>query len=66
MGCSPRPRPLYPTILALLESRLREGALIVADNANWSPEYLAKVRAPRQGYMSVPFAEDVELSIKVH
>ena len=57
---------LYPSILALLESRLREGALIVADNANWSPEYLAKVRAPTQGYMSVPFAEDVELSIKVH
>jgi hypothetical protein len=45
---------------------IREGALIVADNANWSPEYLAKVRAPTQGYMSVPFAEDVELSIKVH
>jgi predicted O-methyltransferase YrrM len=57
---------LYPSILALLESRLREGALIVADNANWSPEYLAKVRAPAQGYMSVPFAEDVELSLKVH
>jgi predicted O-methyltransferase YrrM len=56
---------LYPSILALLESRLREGALIVADNADWSPEYLAKVRAPAQGYMSVPFAEDVELSIKV-
>jgi len=57
---------LYPSILAMLESRLREGALIVADNANWSPEYLAKVRAPAQGYMSVPFAEDVELSLKVH
>jgi predicted O-methyltransferase YrrM len=56
---------LYPSILALLESRLREGALIVADNADWSPEYLAKVRAPGQGYLSVPFAEDVELSIKV-
>ena len=56
---------LYPAILALLESRLRQGALIVADNADWSPEYLAKVRAPAQGYLSVPFAEDVELSIKV-
>ena len=56
---------LYPSILALLEGRLRKGALIVADNADWSPEYLAKVRAPAQGYLSVPFAEDVELSIKV-
>jgi predicted O-methyltransferase YrrM len=56
---------LYPAILALLEGRLRQGALIVADNADWSPEYLAKVRAPAQGYLSVPFAEDVELSIKV-
>jgi predicted O-methyltransferase YrrM len=48
-----------------MESRLRVGAVIVADNADWSPEYLAKVRAPAQGYMSVPFAEDVELSTEL-
>ncbi|HTJ64105.1 MAG TPA: O-methyltransferase [Alphaproteobacteria bacterium] len=56
---------LYPEILALLEPRLRPGALILADNADWSEEYLAKVRSPAQGYLSVPFAEDVELSMRI-
>jgi predicted O-methyltransferase YrrM len=56
---------LYPAILSLLEPHLRAGALIVADNADWSPDYLARVRSPAQGYMSVPFAEDVELSMRL-
>jgi predicted O-methyltransferase YrrM len=56
---------LYPEILSLVESRLRPGALIVADNADWSPDYLARVRSPAGGYMSTPFAEDVELSMKI-
>jgi predicted O-methyltransferase YrrM len=56
---------LYLDILSLVEGRLRIGALIVADNAEWSPDYLARVRSPDQGYMSVPFAEDIELSMRV-
>jgi predicted O-methyltransferase YrrM len=31
---------LYPTVLALLEEHLKPGALIVADNADRSPDYL--------------------------
>ena len=58
-------KPLYPDILSLLESRLRPGAFIVADNADDSPDYLARVRSPGAGYMSVPFAEDVELSMRI-
>lgn len=58
-------KALYPDILALLESRLRPGALIVADNADDSPEYLARVRSPGGGYLSVPFGEDVELSMRL-
>jgi predicted O-methyltransferase YrrM len=58
-------KPLYLKILSLLEPCLREGALIVADNANWCPDYLAVVRTPAAGYLSVPFAEDVELSMKL-
>jgi predicted O-methyltransferase YrrM len=58
-------KSLYPRVLALLEPRLRAGALIVADNAEMSPEYVAHVRAPGGAYLSVPFAEDVELSMKV-
>jgi predicted O-methyltransferase YrrM len=56
---------LYPDILALLEDRLRPGALVLADNADWSPDYLARVRSPEQGYLSVPFAEDIELSMRI-
>lgn len=37
--------------------------LFVADNAGWSPDYLARVRSPAAGYMSLPFGSDVELSI---
>jgi predicted O-methyltransferase YrrM len=57
-------KPLYPKILSLIEKRLRVGALIVADNADWCPEYLAQVRSPAAGYLSVPFGGDVELSMK--
>jgi hypothetical protein len=51
---------LYPAVLALVEERLRPGALIVADNADRSPEYLHRVRSADGGYTSVPFAADVE------
>ena len=58
-------KALYPEVLALLESRLRPGALVIADNAEHSPEYLAHVRSPANGYLSTPFAEDVELSMRL-
>jgi predicted O-methyltransferase YrrM len=54
---------LYPRILALLEPRLASGAILVADNADDSPEYLEHVRDVASGYVSVPFGEDVELSV---
>lgn len=58
-------KPLYPEILSLVEDRLRPGALIVADNADLCPNYLERVRAPGGGYMSISFAEDMELSMRV-
>lgn len=58
-------KALYPEILSLVESRLRPFALIVADDADYSPDYLARVRSPAQGYMSVAFAEDIELSMRI-
>ena len=57
-------KALYPEILSLVESRLRPGAFIVADNADHSPDYLARVRSPAHGYLSIPFSEDVELSMR--
>ncbi|BCD89265.1 hypothetical protein PSm6_56720 [Pseudomonas solani] len=58
-------KALYPEILALVESRLRPGALVIADNADHCPEYLARVREANSGYLSLPFAEDVELSMRL-
>jgi predicted O-methyltransferase YrrM len=56
---------LYLAILTLIENRLRAGALILADNANWSPNYLARVRSATGGYLSIPCADDVELSMRI-
>ena len=58
-------KSLYSAILSLLEGRLRGGALVVADNADDSPEYLARVRSASGDYLSVPFADDVELSMRL-
>lgn len=58
-------KALYPDILALVEPRLRPGALIVADDAADSPAYLAHVRTPAAGYLSTPFAADIELSLRI-
>lgn len=56
---------LYPEILRLVESRLRPGAFIVADNADYCPDYLARVRSPASGYLSTPFGGEVELSMRI-
>ena len=58
-------KALYPDILDLVEDRLKPGAVIIADNADHSPGYLARVRKPGGGYMSTPFAEDVELTVRI-
>ena len=58
-------KTLYNPILSLLEKRLRPGALVIADNADLVPDYVARVRAPGSGYLSVPCADDVELSMKM-
>lgn len=58
-------KALYPDILDLVEPCLRAGALIVADNADFCPPYLDRVWRPGGGYLSVPFGDDVELSIRL-
>jgi predicted O-methyltransferase YrrM len=59
-------KALYPDILDLVEGHLKPGAIIVADNADFSPDYLARVRSPANGYLSAAFAEDVELSVRIN
>lgn len=58
-------KSLYPDILDIVEGHLKTGAFVVADNVDYCPEYLARVRDPANGYVSVPFAEDVQLSMRM-
>lgn len=58
-------KPLYGKILALVAPHLRAGSYLVADNADACPEYKALVRAEHSGYLSLPFGDDVELSVKL-
>jgi len=58
-------KPLYERVLALLEPHLHAGSCLVADNADACPGYLARVRAADSGYLSLPFGDDVELTIKL-
>ena len=57
-------KALYPEILSLLESRLRPGALVVADDADYCPDYVDHVRSTSGGYLSTPFADDIEVSMR--
>ncbi|MHC1479866.1 O-methyltransferase [Frateuria aurantia] len=56
-------KALYPDILARLQPHPRPGALILADDADRNPDYLAVVRDRTRGYLSTPVGADVELSI---
>ena len=58
-------KSLYLDILDLVAPQLRTGALIVADNADFCPPFLERMRSPGSGYLSVPFAGDVELSARL-
>jgi predicted O-methyltransferase YrrM len=61
---------LYLPVLQMLEPALVPGALIVADDLNLFPEvlapYLAYVRQPASGYISVtvPIGDAMELSVR--
>ena len=56
---------LYPAVLGLVEDRLRIGGIVIADNADWAPDYLSRVRSADNGYLSVPLSDDIEMSVKV-
>jgi predicted O-methyltransferase YrrM len=52
---------LYARILDLLEPSLIPGAIVVADNADLSPEARARLRTSGS-YLALPLSEDVELA----
>jgi predicted O-methyltransferase YrrM len=57
-------KALYPDILDLVGPRLRLGALVIADDADFCPPYLERVRAAGSGYLSTACG-DVELTIRL-
>jgi predicted O-methyltransferase YrrM len=56
-------KPLYGRVLELIAPRLRNGACLVADNVDHSPDYVKLVRGA--GFVSVPFSDGVEVSMKL-
>jgi len=58
-------KSLYADVLQRVGDRLRPGALILADNADLSPDYLETVRTATDAYLSTPFADDIELSMRL-
>jgi len=58
-------KALYSDILDRVEDRLRPGAILIADNADYCPEYLERVGDVANGYMSMPFTDEVEISIRL-
>ncbi|HEY0288503.1 MAG TPA: class I SAM-dependent methyltransferase [Pseudomonas sp.] len=59
-------KALYGDVLSLVEDHFKPGALVVADNTDYCPDYLAYVRSPENGYLSVPLGDDVELSMRLN
>jgi predicted O-methyltransferase YrrM len=63
-------KPLYLSMLKFLEPRLAPGALIVADDLAVAPEalksYVAYVREPKNGYVSVEVPLGDRLEVSVH
>lgn len=60
-----RYKALYRKVLALVEPHLRSGSYLVTDDADACPDYVAHVRQPGSGYMSMAFDDDVELTVKL-
>jgi len=58
-------KALYSDILDRIERRLRPGAILIADNVDYCPEYLERVGSIANGYMSMPFSDEVELTIRL-
>jgi predicted O-methyltransferase YrrM len=56
---------LYADVLRLVEPHLRPGALVIADDVDYCPDYVERVRSPMNGYLSLALPGDVELSMRI-
>jgi predicted O-methyltransferase YrrM len=58
-------KALYADVLALVESRLRPGSLVLADDARYCAEFVSKMRVAADIYVSVPLAGDLEMAMRL-
>jgi predicted O-methyltransferase YrrM len=58
-------KALYADVLALVESRLRPGTLVLADDARYCAEFVNRMRAAADSYVSVPLAGDLEIAMRL-
>jgi predicted O-methyltransferase YrrM len=58
-------KALYADVLALVESRLRPGSLVLADDARHCPEFVNRMRAAADSYVSMPLAGDLEIAMRL-
>jgi len=58
-------KALYADVLALVESRLRPGTLVLADDARYCAEFVNRIRATAKSYVSVPMAGDLEMAMRL-
>lgn len=56
-------KALYADILQRVETRLRPGSLVLADDARHCPEFVSRMRSAGSRYLSVPLAGDLEISM---
>ncbi len=58
-------KPLYLPLFDLIAPRLRTGSVVVADNVDASPEFVARVRAAGSGFQALRFGDAVEVALKL-
>jgi len=58
-------KALYADVLAMVESRLRPGSLVLADDARYCAEFVNKMRVAAASYISIPLAGDLEMAMRL-
>jgi len=58
-------KSLYADILHCVETQLRSGSLVLADDARYCAEFVSHMRTDANRYVSVPLAGDLEMSMRL-
>ncbi len=58
-------KALYADVLALVESRLHPGSLVLADDARHCADFVSRMREAVDSYVSVPLAGDLEMAMRL-